>query len=208
MKVGPTNQFSAKTRVEPQTANLRGVRLEQGSQVLRVPPGSRISNVTLRGGASFESKWAVLRGAVLKFDPKREQPIIINGQGFAVPSGHTLMDQPCFVFTVNIKNAGREIPHLVVDRLSSERLYLVHASYCHPDQLFLPQGKYTETAFSPDTPPEVGHLWVKDGVLYLREADIAGQGSFNILAEIPQAPPRIVIQLLEGGCLTLTSPQA
>lgn len=205
MRIEPKNYFGAKTRIDPQNAHLRSVRLEQGAQILRVPPGSRINNIILRGGASFESKWAVLRGAVLKFDPKRENPVVINGRGFEVPSGHTLMDLQSFLFTRNNRNAGREIPHQVIDYISSERFYLVHASYCHPDQLFLPQGTYTKTEFSPDSLPAVEHLQVKDGVLYLRESDISGKGSFNILEDLAQNPQRIVIQLVEGGHLTLCS---
>jgi len=177
----------------------------QGAQILRVPAGSSISNLSLQGGASHRSPWAALRGAVLKFATNRTIPIILTGKGFVIPSGHTLMDREGFLFTIDKRNAGRFIPYKVIKGLSRENLYLVHISFCHPDQLFLPVGRYANTQFRPQNLPAITHMELRDGTLFLKEVEIINRGdSFNLLEQLDTEPHTIVVQLSEGGHLTLT----
>jgi len=200
------NNIGPNTRIDPPNAAsyLRGVNMDHGSQIIKVPDGSSIRNINLRGGASYQSPWAVLRGAVLKFGPKRDTVAVeVDGHGLIIPSGHTVMDEESLSFTINIRNGGRDFPKEVLDNYGSERLYMVHASYCHPDQLFLPQGIYTNTVFS-DRAANHGHLQIRNGVLSLKEKELLAQkGSFNIFDQISETPVAIAIQLCEGGQIIL-----
>ena len=201
-----TNNIGPNTRIDPPAAAnyLRGVNMDQGSQILKVPDGSIIKNINLRGGASYQSPWATLRGAVLKFAPDRKSAVEVDGHGLVIPSGHTVMDEESLSFTINIRNGGRDFPKEVLDNYGSERLFLVHSSYCHPDQLFLRQGIYTNTVFSHKA-VEHKHMHIRDGVLSLKEKSLILQkGAFNFLDQISEKPVAIAIQLAEGGQIILT----
>jgi hypothetical protein len=211
------NSFHPRSYIErrlepPEAVN---VHTNHGSQILRTPPNSRIRNVVLCGGATRHSAWATLRGAVLKFNDQRvSQPACFNGNMLFIPSGHTLMDRLSFEHTRDKRNAGRPIPHSVLsDPLSAEDLYLVHASYCHPDQLFLPQGTYTVTIYSNLIQP-VEHLKREGTTLYVKESELPKAARpLNILAGLSQEelPQTIIVELLidpatsDGGTLILTN---
>jgi hypothetical protein len=195
------------TRILPQGSErfLNNVRMQQGSQILRVPEGSRISNVVFGGGASCNSRWAALRGAVLKFAPDRLSPVDMDGNGYNIPSGHTLMDRQSYNWIVANKNNGRNIPHIVVRSLSlTERFYLAHTSYCHPNQLFLPQGKFTSTTFLPRNILDP-HMQMKDKTLIVNESQLTDISQpTNILAGLKRPPRTIKVKLAEDGLLTLS----
>jgi len=57
-----SNLFGTHIRIQPDILkdSLSNVQVRQGGQILRVPPGSTIKNITLDGGASHQSRWAVL----------------------------------------------------------------------------------------------------------------------------------------------------
>ena len=203
-----TNSIGINTRIAPPVEDsvLKGITMEQGTQILKVPQNGVLKNLTLQGGASSLSNWATLRGAVIKFDPTRTTSIQIDGKGFEIPSGYTLMDESTFTFVKDKKNNGEEISFVALDALSGERLYLVHSSYCHPDQLFLPKGSYTHGQFSP-TNINVEHMKLESGTLYVDESELDTQFTKtgirpNILEGIN--PIRIIIKLKEGGQLQLT----
>ncbi|OGC06013.1 hypothetical protein A2526_02870 [candidate division WOR-1 bacterium RIFOXYD2_FULL_36_8] len=204
MQVTPTNFAGRYVRILPPEIeqSLSNVYREQGSQIIRVPVGSTIKNITLQGGASHNSRWACLRGAVIKFAQEREAPIHIDGRNFVVPSGHVLMDYQSYLDTKN-RNNGKEIPHKIIKDISPEDLFLVHASYSHPDQLFLPQGTYTETTFISDDIPFIGHMNFEGERLYLVEQLLPVSTPYNILEGLSSPPISIIVQLSEGGHVCL-----
>jgi len=115
------------------------------------------------------------------------------------------MDREGFLFTMDKRNAGRFISHKIIQGLSREDLYLVHISFCHPDELFLPQGRHTDTIFQSHDLPDITHMQLKDGTLSLKEVQIPNKGeSFNLLEQLETEPSSIVVQLSEGGHLILT----
>ncbi len=200
-----TNRFSYIGRGS--APKLVNVHLEQGCQILRVPTRSVIKNLTLRGGASSLSPWGGLRGAVLKLDPGRKNPIHIDGKGFVIPTAHTLMDRGALEIVRRKKNGGRLIPHQVIDNIASERLYLVHSSCCHPDELFLEMGKYPRAEFKKGALPLVDgyslmHLMTIEDVLYIDERLLDPTRDKDA-----RTPPRrieaIMVQLREGGHLVM-----
>ena len=212
MKANRVNYFGKFSRVQPEMAkgNFAGVRLHQGAQVLRIPNESLIMDLELRGGASHLSRWAVLRGAVVKFAPDREDAALIKGKDMAVPSGHTLMDRDSFEFTKATRNSSRFIPHKRIMGISwLEDFYLVHAGYCHPDQLFLPPGKFTQTQFSPKNLNTREHLsYLREyGRLYLVERELDLTRPENVLSSFDPQPLSIFIQLAEGGHIRLSNPK-
>jgi hypothetical protein len=212
MKAQRVNYFGKFTRVQPESEKLdfAGVRLHQGAQILRIPRESLIMDLELNGGASHLSRWATLRGAVVKFDPDRADSVILNGKNMTVPSAHTLMDRGAFEFTRASRNSGKYIPHRRYMGISQlEDYYLVHASYCHPDQLFLPQGRFTETRFYPNDLRPVEHMSLSRpyGRLYLVERELDTTRPFNVLSRFDPQPLTVFVQLAEGGHIRLTNPQ-
>lgn len=205
MKINTHNYFGKSTRVNPRLSGLSfdGVRLHQGSQILRTPPYSVLKDIVLSGGASYRSKWAVLRGAVIKFDPKRNNSLYVNGKGLIIPTGFTLMDFGSLDYTIRIKNKGKAVPYSIFDHTSTEPLYLVPASYCHPDELFLPQGSYTNAQFS-EKRISVEHMKFEKRKLYLKESELPViLAPFNVLEEINAKPDVIVVELIGGGHIEL-----
>jgi len=204
--ISGTNNLNEKSRVGSSRSTVwSSVRLEQGAQIVRLPLHSTLKNLILRGGASFNSAWAGLRGAAVKFDPKRTNSVSIDGQGFVVPSGHTLMDRGNFIITQG-RNSGRMPPHQLIRGLASEDLYLTHNGYCHPGELFLPQGTYTRTELLLDHKLFSGHGRLLEDVLYLREEEIRPTGkSFNLIEQIEPKPRYIIVELKEGGFLKLSA---
>lgn len=184
---------------------LQRVHLKQGSQVLRIPNKSHIYHMTLSGGASHHSDWAALRGAVLKFAPNRD-PVFINGNEYKIPSGHTLMDKGSYQWTIQDKHDGKDIPHQLVRGLSpAEKFYLTHAGYCHPNALFLPQGKFTRTQFFSRDILGI-HMQMSGRTLFVDERRLEySEQSINILTGLSKTPQSIKVKLAEGGHLTLTN---
>ena len=179
------------------------VRMRQGSQILRVPEGSSIRNLTLGGGASFNSRWAALRGGVLKFGQERANiPIKIDGQGFVIPSAHTLMDEESLNVTKARNPLVRFSPEMITD-IAAETLYLLHSSYCHPNDLFLPQGSYTRTIFDHETVFYSSHMELSYGVLSLVEEQMTFPAPFNILQDLGCEPGKILVKLMEGGFVSM-----
>jgi hypothetical protein len=204
MKSHGPNTFGNLTRIHRADVTYQGVKAGQGSQILRVPAGSVIQNLILEGGASHLSSFACLRGAVLKFNPRRDCPVNINTNRLSVPPGHTLMDYPSYKFTVNRHNQGKDIPRQVIITRKM-KLYLVNASYCHPDQLFIPQGSYTRAAFVSGNLRGMSHGEMRGTTLCLFEHSLPTPGeSYNILESFPSAPQTILVQLKEGGHIVLT----
>ena len=206
------NIICAKTRIEliPSKHFLYGVNLNQGTQILRLPKNKKciIRDISLLGGASSESKWAALRGAVLKFAPERKASVMINGNDYDIPSGHVLMDHESFIFTRNERNKGADIPHVIVETISREKFYLVHASYCHPDQLFMPKGRYTQAKFTLWVDHFADHMKLENGILYLDESLLDNEKqNVNVLEKFDTEPRSIVVRLKEGFHLTLSEPQ-
>lgn len=204
MKPSQLNLFGNLTRIDPRlNVTFLGIKAEQGSQILRAPPGSVMKNLVLRGGASHLSPFACLRGAVIKFDANRTAPVKLDGGSFEVPSGHTLMDEGSFRFTAEKRNQGKTVPHQVI-HFGKETLYLVHHSFCHPDQLFLPQGAYTQTGFTPLNLEGVSHLQVRGDKIFIFEVQLpVPDASYNLLEQLPIVPQTVVVQLKEGGHVTL-----
>jgi hypothetical protein len=160
--INPDNVIGPHVRIEPAKGfQLAQCVLGQGSQILRVPPGSRIANLRLGPGASHRSRWAQLRGGVLKLAPRRTKPLYLNGHleieidgqaahiFLTVPTGYVLMDRESFEYTCDVINKGVNFPHRIISNLQvcREDLWLVHAGYCHPDDLLLPQERYHEVSF-------------------------------------------------------------
>jgi len=192
--------------IDPVAASWRSynVCLHQGAQILGVPGGSNINGITLLGGAYSKSKWAALRGAVLKFGMQRETKIVLKGHGYVIPSGHALMDEESFTYTKN--NCEKQktiIAYVPVEGLCKEKLYLVHASYCHPNELFLPQGRYTKTRFTRQVDYFGGHMNDENSILYLEEASldeeikniIKPRPNINVLEMIDLEPKSIIVKL-------------
>lgn len=205
MQILRPNLIGRNTRVRPDIIHdgFSGVELQQGTQVLSAPVGSKIRNLILAGGASDKSRWAALRGAVIKMDLNREKPIEIDGQGRTIPTGHTLMDEQNLKFIREKRNGGNPVPFEAIDDMSSERLYLVHASFCHPQDIFLPQGTYTLSSFYSNT-AHFGHMVVKDGNLELSESSLPkSRAPFNILEALGFMPESITVGLIEGGHVSL-----
>ncbi len=203
MRTSAANIFGKRTRIDRANITYHGVKAGQGAQILRVPRGSVIKNLNLEGGASHTSPFACLRGAVLKFNPHRTCPVKIDAKGLRVPPGHTLMDYDSLKFTKANRNKGNPIPHQVI-KTRNMKLYLVHASYCHPDQLFLPQGSFTQAEFIPRNVEGVSHKDMRDKALYLFENSLSlPDKSYNILANYHIIPQTIVVQLEDGGHIVL-----
>jgi len=216
------NSFGKNVRVTPAEARkgFQAVRMGQGTQILRVPPESSIRNISLGGGASCDSPWAALRGAVIKFGIDRKEPVTVDGKGFCVPTAHTLMDYAGFEHTTD-GNKERKIEPQEIDNIGLEKFYLVHASYCHPGEIFLPQGQFTKAIFRNDedfTPEHetIPHMTFKDtrgcppienGILFLCETELTARHRsempFNILDLVGSTPSAIHIKLAEGGWLML-----
>jgi hypothetical protein len=187
----------------------------QGSQILRVPENSSIKNIRLSGGASADSGYAVLRGAVLKFSNDRaDDPLELDGRGFVIPSGHTLMDWPSLQYTIK-HNSGEDVPYDIVrnicwrtgnagQHVAPENMYLVHSSYCHPDQLFFRKGLFAKTLFSGGEVPEFEHGKLERGILFLNERDLPDNIlPANLLSSMRVYPSRIRVRLNEGGVIDL-----
>jgi len=178
------------------------VRLNQGAQILRVPEGSRITDLTLSGGASFKSKWAALRGSVLKFHVDRgKRAVKINGNCWAVPAGHALMDEASLRHAIDVRNAGKGFPYRQVNEISSsEPMYLAHFCFCHPEQLFLPQGRFLRTAFFADAQRH-SDTWQAYTV---NEIGLVYEGrSIDILTAWGITARSILVTLTEGGQILL-----
>ena len=210
MRIQDANIISIKTRIELAGSKhfLYGVYLYQGAQILRVPSNNKciIRDITLHRGASYESKWAALRGAVLKFHKDRKASVMINGNGFQIPSAHVLMDHESFT-SITEKEGNRRInvPRIIVETISLEKYYLVHASYSHPDQLFIPKGRYTQTKFTLWVDLFAGHMKLENGVLYLEEDFLDSEKkNVNVLERFDTEPKSIIMHLKEGGYLTLS----
>lgn len=284
--IRPRNFWRSSCNIEPSGAvrGFDGVVMGCGSQIIRVPSGSTIRDITLLGGASGnkDSKWPALRGGVLKFGTAekiskspglmdfvnrerdrfyysdfsgtltvwgkmkktdrekllkavsgdndqviinqifeesrlandRKKPVIIEGKNFVIPSGYTLMDQGNFLITKEYRNKGWEIPHEIIKGISrGEWLYLVPASYCHPGDLFLPQGLFARAFFVMDVNEIFDLVKTNQYFLRIRETSIRRPpgicGSFNILPEyfgkkrLPFPLGGIVVDLKEGGFMLL-----
>ncbi|MCX5751709.1 MAG: hypothetical protein NT099_08640 [Candidatus Saganbacteria bacterium] len=209
----PAAFFGTRIHIDPRLKRLppekvRGLYVSDGAQIVRagnVPQHKiAIKNLTLKGGASEHSPWGNLRGAVLKFREGRTRPININGKGFTVPSGYTLMDQESFIETKEIRNHGREVPHQVITDISPEPFYLVHSSFCHPKDLFVPQGTYTQTEYDPKNLVGFTHLEIRGDTLFLMEEAIPlSPRPFDVTEGMDPKPSVIVVQLEEGGHVTL-----
>lgn len=203
--IARSNHIGRLTRLEFQPQPGSGVIARQGAQIIRVPAGSNIRNVTLQGGASHKSAWAVLRGAVLKGGFGRAKPIEIDGgeEGFVIPTGFTLMDLADLEFTINKRNQGKEIPFEAVSQLGPEEFYLIHASYCHPDQLFLAQGTFTSATFS-ESFDLSGQEGFENWILQIKEELLpAAKAPFDLLIESGLKAEAIIVSLREGGQITL-----
>lgn len=210
--IPPGCHYGRLTNVTPPEAKrcLGHIRMDQGSQIIRVVDGSSIRGLHLSGGASGASSWAALRGAVLKFVPGRTKPVEIDSKGAILPSGHTLMDQGSLDFTLG-KLVGVDVRPEVVTEISAEPLFLLHASYCHLDQTFLPLGLYTKTTFVEQTQPFTGGFVAREGALWIKESyiDTFGKNSFDLLEKlqrmgvIDELPATINVELNEGGQITL-----
>lgn len=196
--------------------------LGQGCQLLYLPAGSIIKNLNLQGGASYQSPWAALRGGVLKCDKAgRDEPLIIEPvEPFTVPTGFVLMDRASYERTRDEKHGGRDYPHAVLTSLSpNEPLYFTHASYNHPDDLFLQAGRFSRARFAdcglrddelqPEFDRNIGVLflnasfmdnnWLTRKPLNLLEMD-AFKSRLVGVEEIEE----IIVNLREGGTLSLT----
>lgn len=181
---------------------LEGVRLNQGSQIIRVPEGSRISDLCLSGGASFRSNWAALRGSVLKFFVDRAgRPVTIRGKGWTVPAGHSLMDEESLRYAIEDRNKGVSFPYLQVKAIdASEPMFMVHFTFAHPDQLFLPQGRFMGTTFFHNEP---GGADIS-GAFRTNEISLNYPGSsIDILSMYGITTDRILVTLAEGGRMLL-----
>lgn len=189
-----------KTRIDPMSAvaGFRNVSMRQGSQILRIPEKSSIENITLDGGASYECPWTALRGAVFKFFRDRTQPVIFDGQGLIIPSAHTLMDARSLEITIKEVNAGIVFPYQEIN-LGKETFYLIHSSWCHPKDLFLPQGQFTKTTFFPPRREVTNITWLK---LEIREEELdITRKPYNILTEA--SAQTVIVSLKEGGTIIL-----
>jgi hypothetical protein len=195
-----------RTRISPDETTFRhhNLNVYQGAQILKTPAGSSIIGMTLKGGASFEKPWATLRGAVLKFSENRP-PIEIKSNQFLISTGYTLMDMASFIYTRDKRNAGAKIPFRIVNNISAEPLYMVHASYCHPDQLFLPQGTFTFAQFSTEDVVGIRHFVGRNTLTLIEDKLPFKQAPFNIFEGLSFKPYRIIVQLAEGGHIVMAN---
>lgn len=199
------NTIGEFTRITPEGIErcFSGVRMHQGSQILRVPEGSSIRKLTLGGGASSNSRWAALRGGVLKFGENRgNSPIEFTGENFFIPSAHTLMDLDSLGVTMQRNPSTLIAPKEITD-IASERLFLLHSSYCHPDQIFLAQGAYTMTEFDQRTVFYSSHMNILEGVLSLDEEQMNFCPPLDILQILGHDPAQILVKLMEGGFVSV-----
>jgi hypothetical protein len=224
MPIDAASFIGPRTKIAPDFSKRNGINLRvlPGAQILGMPEGSTISNLHLGGGASHASKWAALRGGVLKLSPLRA-PIEINGKigevNFEIPSGHLLLDLGYFQLALNkmALSVGRkvQIPHITIDNLSpSEHLFLVHSAFCLPRDLFLPLGEFTKTSYTELDVPDIRHLSAQDRTLFLIEAELdrmkeeldnlKDKRPLSILNGLKPKPEKIIVQLTEGGHVTLT----
>ena len=197
------NRIGLHCSVSPADVRLNNSILENGTQVLRVPSGSHFDSMVLKGGASHLSSFADIRGAVVKFHEERSSRSI-SVVRVEVPSSHTLMDEESLKQTRQ-RNRGDSFPFEVVSG-NSELLYQVHASYCHPDNLLLPQGTFTKTTFHYDAPDYCGHRNFTNGVFSLHEVKLVDEiiPELNLPQDyspicIPNGCQVLIIKLKEGG---------
>lgn len=205
--------FGRRTRIVPPFTTFRaiGLRMENGTQILGAPKDSKISNLCFRGGASFESPWAVLRGGILKlsqlFAPIGIEGKASDGKIFEIPTGHVLMDEGCYLYTLDIVNKHMPFPYKKIEGLGEKKLFLVHASYCHPTELFLPQGTFTNAEYIDKKGAQnLAHMTAQDKMLIILEQELnkrKGERPFNILELMATQPEEIIIQLVEGGQVAL-----
>jgi len=197
-------------------AGLKNVRCHQGAQILNIPAGSSIKDLVLEGGASWMSSWAGLRGAVLKFHWERpETPVFIEGKGASISPVHSLMDERYYQKTVKQFEKTPGFGLIPVDIDSSEPLFCVHSSWCHPNQperlqLFLPQGAFARTSFMGNPVPALltyvhaityGHtLFLNERLLPQNPAEADDLGRWIVNNGRIQM---INIALSEGGLLTM-----
>jgi len=172
-------------------------------QLIRLPKGSTIEGVTLMGGAPKTCPWTALRGGVIKFGTSEERankPIHIKADNLVVPTGWVLMDSEAFQHTKYVLNKGGVFPYRRYDDINHEPMYLLHSGWVHPDQLFLPQGRFTNSFYLAEAQ---GFLDLPEGgkVLMLREKFIAGQ-----VALTPEIK-MILVLLLNGGEVLLKEQQ-
>ena len=199
------NTIERLTRVTPAGAEqgFSNVKMYQGSQILRVPEGSSVRNLTLGGGASYESKWASLRGGVLKFNSTRkETPVRFYGNPFVLNTAHTLMDRASLDHTIGMNPLSESFMREITG-IAEEPLFLLPSSLCHPKELFLPQGTYTYTIFDPVTVFYSSHMELSNGVLSLEEDRIVDPAPFDILQGLEYEPAHILVKLMEGGFVSL-----
>lgn len=188
---------------------IRNVTLRQGAQLLNIPKNSVITNITLDGGASYESNWANLRGAVLKFDKSRsDKPIEIDGNGTIISPVYSLMDEIYFEKQAKRFENEKNFRIIPLNITSSEPLYCVHSSWCHPNlpgqppQLFIEQGLFTKTSFKIEVLNQVHMLFLK-GILYLHEGYIDDY-CINWIKENLTKISSIKVDLREGNLLELS----
>ena len=185
--------------------------------MIGIPSGSQIHHIQLNGGGSHQSAFAPARGGVLKFHRDHaDQPVVVNGcltvtiDGetaevfLTVPTGYVLMDEASFHVTQRFRSPGVVIPHRIIDipSVCREPLYLIHASFSHPDRLFVPRDSFTEATFIPASGRVDMEGFQRDGTLYCLEADL-------VLSRTPLFEPAtfeqdrkgrtVLLQLNEGG---------
>jgi len=193
------NLIGPNCKIFPENADISASTLEQGAQALRVPEGSKITGFTIRGGASYKSDFADLRGGVMKFDSDRSNiPVAI--EGIEIPSANTLMDRKSLDRAIAKNGADKTIPFKQINA-KGEELVLVHSSYCHPDQLLLPQGSFTNTSFKAEFSGFKGHRAFENGVLYIEEDESAKEKAEGRVYMVvpPDTCKSVVIKLKEGG---------
>lgn len=206
---GSPNKIGGNCNVAEGDYLLSDSVLENGAQVIRVPAGSKITGVMLRGGASGKSAFADIRGGVLKFNFGRTEKVTI--EGVEIPSSHTLMDRPSFDWTVNRNSLDpASVPYKSVS-MGGEELVLIHSSYCHPDQLLLPQGSFTGMSFRMDYDGFKGHRVFENGKLYIDEAEAEAEKSSDAEYSgrgcliVPQSDcVSVIVKLKEGGYIVRT----
>lgn len=184
--------------------HLQGVTMMQGSQILRLPEGSTVSNITLCGGASFRSQWACLRAATLEFYAGREIPVHIDGNGFEVPSAFMLVDLQT-LYRVEKRNPGIKFPYSQVGNISEEEpFFMIHSSFCDPDRIFVEKGSFLRSGFLDGNVRWHEHMKFVWPSLFLEENRIEGNTPFDITAGLNPKPLFIFTRLSEGGIFAMS----
>lgn len=165
------------------------VKQGNGSQILS--PGQcsiSIKNLVFSGGASFRSFFADVRGGVLKIDPHRTTPFILDGQGFRIDTGMVLMDTcPEGIKSTRYDLSGREY------------LYLARQTDIHPLNRLVPSEKYLEVGYSPDNAFTGihGELWSKNSLLLFER--FLPYRMMTLKEYHLHSWPKFIITLLEEG---------